>query len=761
MLTVFVMGFITLTLVMYTGQTYQAITLDSQKQAISDRIRRDTEQILEELHSNLKNLGLSLQHEKYFRKIFSERKTKDIILELNHHFNQYFVTADILDLEKIYVYDINFNLISESSEKPENNVSEIICSEIINIAKPRNGAKRLTTLKYLCQSNNRIYFSSLVPIGGLSPKGYIQIIANPIHELKKLDAILAAPIKITNSDSQVIYLSENWPDNNKLDHILSSSYQLHTDDNQYAFTITTAQNLSSLNVKLDNTRNFIIVVSLLITFIMMLLSFFSLKKSTLKPIKNILNQVSEIHKDKEKLGNEITVSGAIELKELALGFNNLTSELQSLYKDISDNNLLLEEEILERKAAENALRIAHENLEDKVKERTIELEQVTEQAQKANNAKSEFLSRMSHELRTPLHAILGYIELLIADKKNPLAKKQIYNIEVAQRAGMHLLSLINETLDLSSIEAGAITITSENIHLDKVVNETLSLITPIAIKNNISIKSDFGDISNIIINTEHRRLKQVFLNLITNAIIYNKINGSVTLNISIINENILKIRFIDTGIGISKDQIDKIFIPFNRLEEYKYRADGTGIGLTITKSLVELMDGEIGIESEPGKGSVFWITLPYTTEEIIESSTTNLPDATVETNKAHSTSTKHKILVVEDDEVNQEFIQTVLSYLNIDSDIAENGLQAIEKIKSNNYPLVLMDLNMPVMNGIDATIEIRKLDSAKKDITIIALTANAMKGDKERCLAVGMNDYISKPVSVKVLKSTLQHWLPD
>lgn len=758
-LTVLAMGFITLALVIYTGQTYQNITLDSQKQAISNHIRRDTAEILEKLDDNLKNLGLSLQHEKHFRKIFTERKSKDLSLELNSHFHQYFVTAGILDLEKIYVYDINFNLISESSAEPENKSLKVICPDIIKKAKPRKGADRLVTLNRLCEKNNRAFFTSLVPIGGLIPKGYMQIVANPVHDFKKLDRMLATPITITHPKSGVIYQSENWPSDTQLNQILISHYKLHSDNNKYLLTISSAQNLSSLNLKLDDTRNFILIISSLITFSMMILSFIALKKSTLKPIKNILKQVSEIHKDKDNLGNEIKVTGAIELKELALGFNNLMTELQSLYRDISNNNRLLENEVAERKSAEHALLTAHEELEDKIRERTIDLERVTKEAQKANNAKSDFLSRMSHELRTPLNAILGYAELLLADIKDPLSKEQKYKIEVTQRSGMHLLSLINEILDLSSIESGKITMTSENIQLDKVVNETLSLIVPIATKNNISINTDFSDISHVFVNTEHQRLKQVLLNLMTNAIIYNNENGSVTLNISLIDKNTLKINVADTGIGIAKDQIDKLFLPFNRLEEYKSRVDGTGIGLAITKSLVELMDGEMGVESEPGKGSDFWISLPYTYNETVKS--TSSPVTTISTDMKEPHSAGEKILVVEDDEVNLDLVTTFLSYIHYDYDIAENGLEAIEKIKNNDYPLVLMDLNMPVMDGIEASLEIRKLDSNKKDIIIIALTANAMKGDKEKCLAAGMNDYLAKPVSVKTLKETLKKWLPD
>ena len=756
-LTVFAMGFITIALAIYTGQTYQTITLNNQKQTIIDRIERYTEEALEKLDDNLKNLGLSLQNEEYFRKIFLKRQDKELLRELNAHFHQYFVTAGIIDLEKIYVYDINLNLITQSTEISENNFSDSICPGIIKKAKTRTGPAKSVTLKELCKHNGRAFFSTLVPIGSLAPKGYLQIIANPVHDLKKLDQKLATPIRISSANSEVIHQSNNWPDASQLKHVLPAHYKLHTDNHQYVFTISTATNLTQLNKELDETKKFLIITALLITFSTMILSFVALKKSTLNPIKNILKQLSDIHDDKNKLGQKVQVSGAIELKELAIGFNEIASELQLVYQEISNNNQLLEDEVKERLSAENALLRAQEGLEDKIKARTLELEKVSDQAQKANNAKSEFLSRMSHELRTPLNAILGYAELLLASKEEPLSSNQEYKVRVTQRAGIHLLSLINEVLDLSSIESGKISIATEKVNLENVVNETLTLIAPIAEKNNISIITDLDDINNVVIETEHQRLKQILLNLMTNAITYNKENGTVTLKINRIQGDKLKISIIDTGIGIADDQLDKLFLPFNRLDEYKSRVDGTGIGLTITKSLIELMNGEIGVESSAGEGSTFWVILPYSSKSKLDSVAPVDENITQETeNKGHSHT---KVLVVEDDEVNQELITSLLKYLNFDSDIAENGSIALDKLEHNNYSIILMDINMPVLNGIETTKKIRQLTSDKKNIAIIALTANAMRGDKEECLNAGMNDYLSKPVSIKTLKKTIQKWL--
>jgi CheY-like chemotaxis protein len=240
----------------------------------------------------------------------------------------------------------------------------------------------------------------------------------------------------------------------------------------------------------------------------------------------------------------------------------------------------------------------------------------------------------------------------------------------------------------------------------------------------------------------------------TNAINYNKENGTVTIRITKNNNNTIKLSITDTGIGIPKEQIDNLFLPFNRLDEYKFRVNGTGVGLTITKSLIQLMGGEIGVDSEVGKGSTFWFTLPtYNTETTVSEPAQSYTSATKQT------TTNKSILVVEDDLINQELIITMLASMNINADVAGDGIEALDRIENNDYALILMDMNMPRMDGIETTIEIRKLKSYKNKLTIIALTANAMSGDKEKCLEAGMNDYIGKPVSLDTLRECINNWI--
>jgi len=762
-LTVVALGLISLSLAIFTGEIYQKLTLNNQINSISKIIEHDTKSSLAELNEKLMYLSLNLQKEEHFRNIYNKRDKEKLSNKINRHFYQYLVTADIIDLEKIYIYDMNYKLIAESTEKPENNFDKIICTELINRAKKRVGTDRLRIISYLCNMNKRSFYSILVPIGGLKPQGYLQIVANPIHSLKNIEQRLGSPIKVSSDKNTEIFKTENWPSKGQMENTLLARYDLYSDNNEYIFTVTTAHDISELNIKLNKTRNFLIFIALTITLLSVIISFIILRKSTTLPVNNLLTQLKNIRKNKDNLGKEIQIVGARELKEVAIEFNHMTKELQKLYTKTSQNNALLKNEVTERKIAEEALQVAHEILEQRIEERTADLKEVSELAQKSNMAKSEFLSRMSHELRTPLNAILGYAELMLSDTEDKLSESHRYEVEVTLKAGMHLLNLINEILDLSSIETGEIVISNNEVSLDKVIKEAGEYIAPIANKNNIAVSCQFTQVKNIYIKTEHQRLKQILLNLLTNAVKYNEKEGSVTINIEYPSETKLKISIIDNGIGIKSEELDKIFTPFNRLEEYKNKVNGTGIGLTITKSLVELMGGEIGVNSKPKEGSTFWVTLPYYTKEGIPSSSSSEQDnisTNANVNSKNSSSDSKKILIVEDDEVNQELMLAMVNTFSIKADIAENGLIAIEKIKSHDdYALIFMDLTMPEMGGLEATKITRNLDSEKRKSIIIALTANAMPGDKEKCLEAGMDDYIEKPVSLKRLKEILSKWL--
>ncbi len=291
-------------------------------------------------------------------------------------------------------------------------------------------------------------------------------------------------------------------------------------------------------------------------------------------------------------------------------------ELMERAMDLASDELMaknesLQQEILDRKKAEEALKEAHRYLENRVRERTRDLTRAMEEADRANLAKTEFLSRMSHELRTPMNAILGFTQLLEQNLKGNLDELQISNLHQIHKAGDHLLDLINEVLELSKIDSGNIDLENENIVLAPLLKEVLSMIRPMAMEKNLIVSNGQKELEdNVFVYADRIRLKQILLNLLSNATKYNVSGGSVILKSHLVPPNSVSIHIEDSGLGISKSDMEQLFQPFFRGENSYQCAEGTGVGLSITKHLTELMGGRIEVKSEVRKGTCFTLNFP-------------------------------------------------------------------------------------------------------------------------------------------------------
>jgi len=445
----------------------------------------------------------------------------------------------------------------------------------------------------------------------------------------------------------------------------------------------------------------------------------------------------------------ITAKGGVKkwvsLKGNTIPYNGKPAGMISVI-DITDRKLAENELIETNKQLEAALERAHE---------------FAIAAESANIAKSQFLANMSHEIRTPMNGIIGIISLLL---NTELTSEQKKFIEIMQSSGDNLLTIINQILDLSKIESSKFELDLHNFNLQTAMYDIIEMLAVEAAKKNLAFNFTIDDAVPCSLCGDSGRLRQVVTNLSHNAIKFTD-EGKIDINVLAADENEtsvkLKIEIIDTGVGISDEHIKDIFIPFTQVDGGLTRKyGGTGLGLAISKKIADLMGGEIGVENNEYKGSTFWFTSVFQKQNKTQESVNEMskPD------NIYGDVESASILLVEDNKTNQFVANAILKKLGYKADMAMNGFECIEALKQKEYSAVLMDCQMPEKDGFQTTEEIRSgvAGVINPDVLIIALTAHAMEGDREKCIKAGMNDYIAKPVKIKEIDGLLKHWLnPD
>ncbi|WP_287373067.1 ATP-binding protein [Prosthecochloris sp.] len=457
--------------------------------------------------------------------------------------------------------------------------------------------------------------------------------------------------------------------------------------------------------------------------------------------------------------------------------------LNELYKIIMifhDDLLELQKKEIEQKqeievALEGAKKLNEKLVEEKhnvekkeqVQLRLIQrLKRARMQAESASKAKSEFLANISHEIRTPLHAVIGMTELLIETK---LDKDQRYYTDTLYSSAKMLLMLINDILDFSRIDAGLIDEEKEVFNLRQLFLDIIAIMKEKASYKGLVLEGnvDEGIPDTLLGYSEY--IKQVLLNLIQNAIKFTY-RGQVTVTAKVVSETeekvVIKMSVQDTGIGIPEEQQEQIFQPFTQIDASSTRKEGgTGLGLAIVRKLVKLMGGELRLKSNEREGSTFSFSLAFDkVQDEADHAVFSCKESQAArglNNVSENTVEKKLVLLVEDNTINQKVARAMLEKMGYSIDIAFNGAEAVEALQRKNYGLVLMDLQMPVMDGYEATKAIRNSGKVlNSKIPIIAMTANATKEDRQQCLEAGMDDYVPKPVERKVMMNMLQRWLP-
>ncbi|MGD9993372.1 MAG: ATP-binding protein [Salinivirgaceae bacterium] len=477
-------------------------------------------------------------------------------------------------------------------------------------------------------------------------------------------------------------------------------------DNERIGSIYLQSGLDDYSQRIKNFLNVFVIISLT-SFIIALLISIRLQQFISFPIISLTRTMQKISINKN-YNVQIEEKGKDEIGEMIKGFNTMISQIDK---------------------------------------QNIALKLAKEQAETSAKIKEQFLANMSHEIRTPMNGIIGMAKLLT---NTPLAKEQIKYLENISTSADNLLVIINDILDFSKMEAGKLEFEQIEFNLHELLNKLKSVYYESAKEKGLYFKLHIGDRVPQFIIGDPTRLNQVLVNLLGNAVKFTE-QGGIALLVKVVEQNRKEssLHFVvnDTGIGISPDKIDVIFSSFSQASSDMTRKyGGTGLGLTITKQLVELQGGNLNVESKAGEGSSFHFKLSFIHGKgKIKHKTELLQDEILDTSK------NIRILLAEDNEINQLYVKTILES-KFEVEIAPNGLKVLELLEKNTFHLILMDLHMPEMDGYETTEIIRNLaDKKLKNIPIVALTAAAIKGEKEKCLAAGMDDYLSKPFDPKDL----------
>ncbi len=580
-----------------TASTYQNLAYQNQRNAITELIGLKVTNILEELSDISTNLGMELQTNNELRNAIRGNSLSTIQNLLDIQFNRYFVTSGKLKLRDIYVFDSNFEYITSSTRGVSpSSETNLLCKNMIVIAKKRVGVERLKPMSQLCTKESKALFGVVVPVGSLNPFGYMLIVSDPAYSIIQLEKTLGDPIKITRYSGEVVYQSPLWPDESLMHDYLVASHVLRDPNGSTILKTFAVRDIEPYRQQLFDHAFMIILASTIIFGIVIAAVVYTLKVS-LRPLDELQIAAGKLSKGDYV---KVTRTSVPEIDVVIQSFNTMAEEITNLIKK-------LQNEIFERKKTEESL-----------KKHQHDLSLARDQAFAASRAKSAFLANMSHELRTPLNAIIGYCDLLFEDSQKNIDEQQLSDLARIKSSGNHLLAIINDILDFSKIEAGKMELNLEHFEIASLIDDVVSAIQPMVLKNSNNLTVDCAP--NIAtIYTDTNKLRHCLLNILDNACKFTQ-NGEILLRIQsekLNNSDWILLSVSDTGIGISDQQSRHLFSEFTQADSSTTKNyQGTGLGLALSQRFCELMGGHITFSSKLGKGSVFTIRIPMSAKII-------------------------------------------------------------------------------------------------------------------------------------------------
>lgn len=755
---IFAMGGLSIVLAVLVTEIYRQFAIDSQRVAIEQVIGRQVDEVLGHMGQVVHSMGQSLQEDAGFRREFQTREVTALQRRLASQFHQYFVTAGILRPQYMAVYDLDFKLVTGTVADGLDNPAT--CSGLRGRAVSRQGASRLKSITELCLSAGRAHFSVLMPIGGLKVRGYLEIVVDPVFSLQTLEADLGMPVRIAHADGSAAYISGLWPADAQRRGAVAS-FTLVTAAGEEALTVSLAQDISAFESRLEMARNSLIVAVALLGLLLAMLMLYTLNQNALVPLQRLGEQLRNIRHDRKQLGQKVVEEGNAEVRLLAHGFNEMTDELKSLYDMLLARQYELQSEIHEREQAQQALQRHKDQLEELVQQRTHDLALARDAALEASHSKSQFLANMSHELRTPLNAVIGYSELLMDNARQRGEDKVAEDLCRIHTAGQHLLSLINDVLDLSKIEAGKMQLFEEWFSVPDLMNDVADTIQPLIDKNGNRLSVRCAD-NVTIMYADVTKLRQTLFNLLSNACKFThdgEIAVSVWAEVSGDRTDISGQVFFsisDTGIGMTSGQLEKIFEAFSQADLSTTRKyGGSGLGLAIAQHFCHLMGGGIHVVSEQASGSTFTVMFPLKTprdDHLFvagddaprdDIAALGLRRAGKRTDNQHERR-KHvsRVLVIDDDLATLHIMSHLLSLKGFEVKTAASGVDGLTLAQELRPDVITLDVMMPGMDGW-AVLRALKLAPRLCDIPVVMVT---LVEERAMAEALGAAGYMSKPI---------------